>query len=151
MRTIALALLTLAACAGGQHPRSTPGLSKDEAVLEAVFLHELAITPPPSHEVACITVRGGPVDNVLAAIQNKYSNAKNDRECSGGGPSGPVKHQSGALGLRFDVGPVTWDGETASCAGGGGHREGPSHEVHYTLMRSGDGWKITGEMPGLMM
>ncbi len=133
---------------------STPGLSKDDAVFEAVFLHELAVDKPQQDEVVCLAVRGQTSDGsaLLAAIQARYPNAVRNSECSGGGPSGPVTSH-GRAAVRFDIGPIEWrDDGTARVKGGGGHRGGMTvDEREYGLVKAGSGWKITDEKPGMQL
>lgn len=85
-----LVLSILVAC-GGTTKGTTPGLSKDDAVLEAVFLHEISQAGVTDDETICLTTRGSTNDRsaLLAAIKARHGNAVLDAECSGGGPSGP--------------------------------------------------------------
>jgi hypothetical protein len=149
----ALLVLSILVACGGTTKGTTPGLSKDDAVLEAVFLHEIAQAAVSDDETICLTTRGSTNDGtaLLAAIKARHGNAVLDAECSGGGPSGPVVNSAGGKAVRFDIGPVTWiDDDNATCDGGGGHRGGATaHEVKYSLKREGGGWKVTGEKPGL--
>jgi hypothetical protein len=154
MKYLASLLLALAACGGpqtGSGSKPTSGLSKDEAVLEAVFLHEIAADTPAAGETICLTVRGGLTEPVLAAIQKRHPTAVDDKECSGGGMDSRVTKIGGGDAVRFDIGPVEWIGDEARCKGGGGHRQGGAHEVEYTVKLTDGAWKITGEKPGLMM
>lgn len=149
-----LLLLSIVAACGATTKGTTPGLSKDDAVLEAVFLHEISKAAVAADETICLTTRGQSNDGtqLLAAIKARHPNAVLDAECSGGGPSGPVVHTaSGGKAVRFDIGPITWiDDSTATIDGGGGHRGGmTAHEVKYTVKKDGGGWKITDEKPGL--
>jgi hypothetical protein len=148
-----LIVLSILVACGGTTKGTTPGLSKDDAVLEAVFLHEISQAGVTSDEIICLTTRGSENDGsaLVAAIKARDGNAVDNGECSGGGPTGPVTHSSGKKAVRFDIGPVKWiDDDTATCDGGGGHRGGATaHEVKYTLKRAGGGWKIVDEKPGL--
>lgn len=150
----ALLVLSIVAACSGTTKGTTPRLSKDDAVLEAVFLHEIASAGVTAEETICLTTRGSTNDGtvLLAAIKARHPSAVLDAECSGGGPSGPVVHSAtGGKAVRFDIGPVTWVNDTtATVDGGGGHRGGATaHEVTYTVVKDGGGWKITGEKPGL--
>lgn len=133
-------------------PPSTPGLSRDDAVLEAVFLYELAESPPVGDEGVCLTVRGGLSDALFAAIKQRYPTAVQNVECKGGGPTGRVKLvATDGDAVRFDIGPVTWDSDhRARCTGGGGHRGGGAREVEYTVEPAGGGWKVVAAKVMLM-
>lgn len=148
-----LGFVILAAC-GGATRGTTPGLSKDDAVFEAVFLHEIAGAQVAGDETICLAVRGQDSDGtaLLAAIRARYPRAVSNAECSGGGPDGPVIHTAtGGKAVRFDIGPITWrDDHTAGIDGGGGHRGGATvAERHYTVEHKDGAWKVTGEAPGL--
>jgi hypothetical protein len=127
--------------------QSPPALAKDDAVLEAVLLHEIG-KASVANEVVCVTTRGATdATAVVAAIHARVPAAVPDRECSGGGPVGPVTHTAtGGKAVRFDVGPVKWLDETnARVNGGGGHRGGGAIEIEYAVVKTGDGWKVTSE------
>jgi hypothetical protein len=138
----------------GRSPSGTP-LSKEDAVFEAVFLFELARANLGKDEAACLTTRGSTTDgsDLLATIQARYPTAIANKECEGGGPSGPVKvTATGGAAARFDIGPVEWkDDEHATVTSGGAHRGGGAHETILELTKSGGSWKVTGEKPGMMM
>lgn len=148
-----LVVCAIAACTPASYA-STAGLSKDDAVLEAVFLHELANDKSRDDEVVCLAVRGQTSDGsaLLAAIQARHPTAVRNIECSGGGPSGPVTSH-GRPAVRFDIGPVEWrDDGTARVKGGGAHRGGMVvDEREYTVVKTGNGWKITDQKPGLQI
>ena len=140
----------LSAC-GGATKGTTPGLSKDDAVIEAVLLHEIADAQVAEDEAICLAMRGATDETaVFEAIATRHPTAKRNAECSGGGPEGAVMWND-HKGVRFDVGPVVWvDDATATIDGGGGHRGGATvHERKYTVKRDGSGWKVTGNKPGL--
>lgn len=152
-------LLVVAACSGaagpgGRTPSGEP-LSKEDAVFEAVFLHELARASLGANEAACLTTRGSTTDGaaLLKTIQARYPTAIANVECSGGGPTGPVTvTATGGAAARFDIGPVEWiDEDHARVTSGGAHRGGGAHETILELTRVGGTWKITGEKPGMMM
>jgi hypothetical protein len=128
-------------------------MSKTDAVLATVYLHELAAAKLDANTNVCLAVRGEVTDfaGVLAAVRQKYPKAVPDAECSGGGPSGPVVLIAGGNAVRLDIGPVSWlDDGTAKLKGGGPHSGGMSvHEREYTVVKDGDGWKVTDEKPGL--
>src|SRR5690349_10197533 len=145
-----LMVLFLIACGGTpktvpDKPRST--LSNNDAVLLTVFLHELAADEITPDTGVCLAIRGTVDDfaSVLAAVKAKYPKAVADSECSGGGPSGPVVLNAGGSAVRLDIGPVSWpDESTAKITGGGAHAGGPTaSEREYTLVKDGDGWKVT--------
>lgn len=145
-------VLVVAACGNGAPGPTTPtaGLSKDDAVFEAVLLHEMTAAAPGADEAVCVAVRGAENDGeaLLAAIRARYPAAVANRECSGGGPDGDVTlTATGGKAVRFDVGPITWDGDDrARIEGGGGHRGGATaREVEYTVVKDGRGWKVAGE------
>jgi hypothetical protein len=141
-------LLFAVACGGAGLNSPATGLSKDDAVLEAVLLHEIGKTSVGAGEAVCVTTRGASDQPaVVAAIHARVPAAVPDRECSGGGPTGPVTHTAtGGKAVRFDVGPVKWLDETnARVNGGGGHRGGGAIEIEYAVVKTGDGWKVTGE------
>jgi hypothetical protein len=133
---------------------STPALSKDDVVFETVFLHELAADTPRPDEGVCLATRGATSDGaaLLAAIQVRYPTAVLNRECSGGGPTGPVT-SNGRAAVRFDIGPINWlDDNTARISGGGGHRGGMvANEREYSVVKDGGGWKVVGEKPGMQI
>lgn len=58
---------------------------------------------------------------------------------------------AGGNAVRLDIGPITWVNDaTAKITGGGPHAGGMSvAEREYTVVKDGDGWKVTGEKPGL--
>ena len=130
------------------------GLSKDDAVFEAVFLHELEADKPRQDEIVCLAVRGQTSDGsaLVAAIQSHYPTAVRDSECSGGGPTGPVTSH-GRPAVRFDIGPIEWrDDGTARVKGGGAHRGGmTADEREYGVAKTGSGWTITDQKPGLQI
>jgi hypothetical protein len=146
-------LLLIAACGSSGStnppPSSVPpaALTKDDAVLEAVALHELKAAPPAADEAVCVAIRGGTTDGtaLLAAIRTRYPTAVANSECTGGGMD-PVTLIAGGKALRIDIGPVTWSGDVAGCGGGGVHRGGGSaREVKYIVEKSGGGYKVTNE------
>lgn len=127
-------------------------MSKTDAVLVTVYLHELHEAKLDANTNVCLAVRGAVTDfaAVLGAVRRTFPQAVPDAECSGGGPSGPVV-LNGANAVRLDIGPVTWmDDATAKINGGGAHAGGPTvSEREYTVVKDGGGWKVTGEKPGL--
>ena len=143
-------LLLIAACGSSAPTTDVPkpsALTKDDAVLEAVAIHELKAGPPAADEAVCVAIRGGTTDGValLAAIRARYPTTVANTECAGGGPD-PVTLIKGGKALRIDIGPVTWMGDIASCNGGGVHRGGGSaREVKYIVEKSADGYKVTNE------
>src|SRR3990167_8825817 len=159
VRSLACGLVLVAACSGAAGPAGrTPSgaaLSKEDAVFEAVFLHELARASLGADEAACLTTRGGTTDGsaLLATIQARYPTAIDDAACSGGGPSGPVTvSATGGAAARFDIGPVEWlDADHARGTSGGADRGGGARETILELTRSGGTWKVSGEKPGMMM
>lgn len=149
----ALLVLSILVACGGTTKGTTPGLSKDDAVFEAVFLHEIGAASVSADETICLALRGSTNDgsDLLAAIRARHPTAVLNAECSGGGPSGPVLNASGGKAVRFDIGPITWvDDNTATIDGGGGHRGGATvSERRYTVVKDGGGWKVAGEKPGM--
>ena len=131
----------------------TPGMSKTDAVLVTVYLHELHAAKLDASTHVCLAVRGEVTDfaAVLGAVRRSYANAVPDAECSGGGPTGPVVLNAGGNAVRLDIGPITWvDDATAKITGGGPHAGGATvSEREYTVVKDGDGWKIAGEKQGL--
>ncbi len=134
-------------------PEPAPSaLAKDDAVLEAVLLHEIEQAAPKPDEALCLRVRdaaGKLLDAsapLLDAIAQRYPKAIPASRCSGGGPT-PVTVQGGGAGISFDVGPVKWAGNTALAEGGGGSRGGMHmvHEVEYRVEADGAGWKVVSE------
>lgn len=128
-------------------------MSKNDAVLATVYLHELDAAKLDAATNVCLTVRGEVTDfeAVLGAVRQRYPKAVPDAACSGGGPSGPVVLNAGGAAVRLDIGPVTWvSATTAKITGGGPHAGGATvSEREYTVVADGDGWKVTGEKPGL--
>lgn len=147
-------LLTITACGTSASNTSPPqevppasGLTKDDAVLEAVAQHELNASPPAVDEAVCVAIRGATTDgtHLLAAIRARYPTAVANTECTGGGHD-PVTLIKGGKALRIDIGPVNWTGDIASCNGGGVHRGGGSaRELKYIVERSAEGYKVTNE------
>src|SRR5262245_45211512 len=93
-------MVAMSACRGGAQNGGTgtgssatapAGLSKDDAALEAVLLHEIAASSPKPDETLCLRVRGGPGGDaspaLLAAIQRRHPKTAVGSQCSGGGPS----------------------------------------------------------------
>jgi hypothetical protein len=155
-------MVAMSACGGGTQTggtgtgtgtgsSATTSLSKDDAVLEAVLLHEIAASNPKPDETLCLRVRGGPGDDaspaLLAAIQHRHPKTAAGSQCSGGGPS-PVRVTEGnGPGIMFDVGPVKWLGATALVEGGGGSRGGAAsvREVEYRVELVGGSYKVVSE------
>jgi hypothetical protein len=150
-----VASVFLVACGSGTPPTTVPqdGMSKNDAVLATVYLHELRTAGIDASTNVCLTVRGEVTDfaAVLGAVRGSYPNAVPDAECSGGGPSGPVVLNAGGAAVRLDIGPITWvDDATAKITGGGPHAGGMTvSERQYTVVKDGGGWKVAGEKPGL--
>jgi hypothetical protein len=137
-------------------PTTKPGtLSKDEHVFVAVFLHEIAAGAVAAGEAVCLAMRSPPGDGsaILAAVRASVPTAVLDKECTGGGPTGPVKLvANGGAAARFDIGPISWvDENTAFISGGGAHRGGHAREVRYTVTKVGGAWKVTNEKLMLQM
>lgn len=147
----------LVACGSATAPTVVPqdGMSKNDAVLVTVYLHELRTAGLAASTNVCLDVRGEVTDfaAVLGAVKASYPNAVPDSECRGGGPSGPVVLNAGGDAVRLDIGPITWvDDATAKITGGGPHAGGMTvSEREYTVVKEGDGWKVAGEKPGLTM
>ena len=154
--TRAALLVVMAAC-GGAHDPAMPdnrggstALSKDDAVFEAVILHDLGATKLAPDEAVCVATRGATTDGaaLLAAIQSRYPTAVRDSACRGGGPDGPVVlAASGLHAVRIDIGPITWVGDIASIASGGAYRGGGVREVEYIVEHVGSAWQVTSEKP----
>jgi hypothetical protein len=149
-------MVAMAACGGGAPTGgtgtpTTTSLSKDDAVLEAVLLHEIAASSPKPGETLCLRVRGGPDGNaspaLLAAIQRRHPKTAAGSQCSGGGPAPVLVNEGGGPGIVFDVGPVKWLGEAALVEGGGGSRGGAAsvREVEYRVELVGGGYKVVSE------
>src|SRR5215217_8081659 len=73
----ALLVLSLLLGCGGTTRGTTPGLSKDDAVFEAVFLHEIAGASVAADETVCLAIRGSTNDGsaLLAAIKSRHPTA----------------------------------------------------------------------------
>jgi hypothetical protein len=144
------------ACGSATPPAGKPktaALSKNDAVLVTVYLHELHAAKLDASTNVCLAVRGEVTDfaAVLGAVRQSYPKAVPDAECSGGGPSGPVVLNAGGNAVRLDIGPITWLGDTtAKITGGGPHAGGATaSEREYTVVEDGGtGWKVTDEKPG---
>jgi hypothetical protein len=149
------ALLFMIACGAGGSSTGTSkdALSKNDSVLAAVFLHELAQAKLETSTNVCLAIRGEVTDMaaVLRAVRAQFPKAVPDAECSGGGPAGPVVLNAGGSAVRLDIGPITWvDDATAKIGGGGPHAGGmTTSEREYTVVRDGDTWKVIGEKPGM--
>lgn len=151
MRDLAILGIVVAmmACSGAQSGGTGAGLSKDDAVLEAVLLHEIAAASPRPDEALCLRVRGSPGNEpsvaLLSAIQRRHPKAISGSACSGGGPE-PVR-VNGGPGIVFDVGPVKWLGDVALVEGGGGSRGGAAsvREVEYRVEPANTGYKVVSE------
>jgi hypothetical protein len=131
-------------------PREAGG----DAVLEAVFRHQLKSVPASTKEGICLRVRtgandlGDASDGLLAAIRKSWPTARKASECKGGGPSGPiVVSATGEPAMMLDIGPVEWDGETAARVKGGASHGGPhASEIEYRLERDESGaWSVKSE------
>jgi hypothetical protein len=151
------ALLALAAACGGggTPPTTTPtgaALSKGDAVIVAVLVHEIETYDARATSSLCITTRGADdTEAIFATIAARYPTAVKDSECSGGGPTGPVRDGAGNSAARFDVGPAAFlDDKTATCGGGGPHTGGGARDLQYRLERSGDSWKVVDEKVMMM-
>ena len=146
-------MVAMLACSGTQPGGTGSGsrLSKDDAVLEAVLLHEIAAASPRPDEALCLRVRGGPGSDpsaaLLSVIQRRHPKAVAGSMCGGGGPDPVRVTDGGGPGIVFDVGPVKWSGDVALVEGGGGSRGGAAsvREVEYRLERAGDGYKVASE------
>jgi hypothetical protein len=144
-------LMAMLACAGPQPGGSSSGLSRDDAVLEAVLLHEVAAASPRPDEALCLRVRGGPGGDpsaaLLSAIQRRHPKAIAGSSCGGGGPDPVRVNDGGGPGIVFDVGPVKWSGDVALVEGGGGSRGGAAsvREVEYRVEPAGGGYKVVSE------
>ncbi|HWO26795.1 MAG TPA: hypothetical protein VNO30_49035 [Kofleriaceae bacterium] len=153
MRVLAILgiVLSMMACSGAQSGGPSSGLSKDDAVLETVLLHEIAAASPRPDEALCLRVRGGPGNEpsvaLLSAIQRRHPRAIVGSACGGGGPDPVRVNDGGGPGIVFDVGPVKWLGDVALIEGGGGSRGGAAsvREVEYRVERAGAGYKVVSE------
>lgn len=152
MRAFSLLPFVMACGSTSQVP-STSALSKNDAVLVTVYLHELQAAKLDATTNVCLVVRGEVTDlaAVVGAVRRSYPRAVPDAECSGGGPTGPVVLKAGGNAVRLDIGPITWvDAATGKITGGGAHAGGGSvSEREYTVVKDGEGWKVTGDTPGL--
>ncbi|MBL9020328.1 MAG: hypothetical protein JNL83_39455 [Myxococcales bacterium] len=134
-------------------PAAPSMLSKDDAILETVLVHEIDAASPRPDEPLCIYVRNDagktidPSAELIAAIQKRYPNAGPRTRCSGGGPEPVTVTADGRGAMGFDVGPVKWDGAAALVEGGGGSRGGVRtiREVEYRVEAAGTGWKVASE------
>jgi hypothetical protein len=153
-RFVSLATLALAACGDPQKPTTptTPGSGAapaaidDDAVLEAVYLHEIAAAHPTADEGLCLRVRnagGATADasaSLLAAVRRHHPTAVPASACSGGGRDPVRVIDPGRAGIMFDIGPVVRGPGKITVEGGGGHRGGGSiREVEYTVEPGPDG------------
>ena len=146
--------LVAASCSSGTSPSSpatapTSSLSDEDAVFEAVLLHDLATTTVGSGEAVCLAIRGAKTDGraLLAAIKARYPTAVPDTECAGGGFASPVTlRATGGRAVRLDIGPIEWgpDG-AAKIASGGAYRGGGVREVDYRVENHGGSWQVTSE------
>jgi hypothetical protein len=156
MERVAVLVFSIA-CGAGSSPTATESsvLSKNDAVLAAVYLHELEQARLDASTNVCLAVRGDVADfsAVLGAVRASFPRAVPDAECSGGGPTGPVVLIAGGNAVRLDIGPITWvDEATAKITGGGPHAGGmTTSERDYTVALDGDEWKVTGEKPGMVI
>lgn len=150
--------MAMSACGGGTPPGGTgsgptasTSLTKDDQVLEAVLLHEIAAASPKPDETLCLRVRGGPGNDasaaLLAAIQRRHPKAVVGSGCGGGGPDPVRVNEGGGPGIMFDVGPVKWMGDVALVEGGGGSRGGAAsvREVEYRVEPAGGSYKVVSE------
>ena len=143
----------LAACGAAAEPPKNQahatGLDKDDAVFEAVVVHDLGAAQLAAGEAVCLATRGATTDGtaLLAAIQAHYPTAVKDGECGGGGPAGPVVlTATGGKAVRIDIGPIEWNPDgTARIASGGAYRGGGVREVEYTVTHASAGWTVTAE------
>ncbi len=155
MERVAVLVLFSIACAAGGSPTDADKsvMSKNDAVLAAVYLHELEQASLDASTNVCLAVRGEVTDfaAVLGAVRASFPHAVPDAECSGGGPVGPVVLNAGGSAVRLDIGPITWvDDATARITGGGPHAGGMTvSEREYTVVLDGGDWKVSGEKPGL--
>jgi hypothetical protein len=154
--TILGVAVTVLACGGGAQngtggPTASAGLSKDDAALEAVLLHEIAASSPKPDETLCLRVRGGPggdaSEALLAAVQRRHPKVVVGSGCGGGGPDPVRVNEGGGPGMMFDVGPVKWNGAIALIEGGGGSRGGAAsvREVEYRVELVGGSYKVVSE------
>jgi hypothetical protein len=151
--------MAMSACGGsaqtgsgsGSGPAASTSLSKDDAVITAVLLHEIAASSPKPDETLCLRVRGGPGNDasaaVLAEIQRRHPKTVVGSACGGGGPEPVRVNEGGGPGIMFDVGPVKWNGEVALVEGGGGSRGGAAsvREVEYRVELAGGSYKVVSE------
>ena len=154
------------ACSSGGPPPSNPGsdggsgmgssappaVISDDAILEAVYLHEIKAADMKPDETACLRVRdangqtGDASPALIAAVRAKFPRVAAASACTGGGfdpvrlidPSGPA--------AMFDIGPVVRDAMGVRVKGGGAHRGGGSaREVEYTMTLSGSTATVASE------
>lgn len=136
----------------GTGSATPPAAVSDEAILEAVYLHEITAAAMKPDETACLRVRdaaGGMGDasaTLIAAVKAKFPRVVAASACQGGGrdpvrvidPPGP--------GVMFDIGPVVRDAMGIRVKGGGGHRGfGSAREVEYTITVSGGTATVASE------
>jgi hypothetical protein len=159
MRWVCLvAVLVSVGCAPKQDepPRASGASSgsSDEAVLEAVFMHEIHAVDAKPDDAVCLRVRGagGALGDastpVLAAIRRVYKNAVIASACSGGGPTPVTVTADGKPAWMFDIGPVMRDSAAvARVEGGGGSRGGSLYirEVEYRVVLEGGAWRVASE------
>jgi hypothetical protein len=148
--------MLLVSCGDPKKPPTGPGSGSvmspdtDDAVLEAVYLHEIAAAGVKPDESLCLRVRdaagktGDASVELIAAIAKKHPKAVAASACSGGGMD-PVKSGDGPA-VMFDIGPVKRDGGAIRVEGGGGHRGGGSiREVEYTVERKDGAFRVANE------
>ena len=141
-------LILVAACGAAGQKGTVSGLSKEDAVFEAVVLHDMTEGKVAKDEAICLVTRGATSDGTAlrAALAAKHPVVVADGECTGGGPDGSSVTRNGGKAVRIDIGPVKWVSDTvATIESGGAYRMGGVREVEYRVEKTADGWKVVGE------
>jgi hypothetical protein len=140
---------------GGSGSGSAPApvADTDDAILEVVYLHEIAAASMKPDETICLRVRdaaGQTADAsaaLVTAVQKRHANAVPASACKGGGPTGAVRRiEPDGAAVMFDIGPVVRNAGAITVEGGGGHRGGMViREVEYTIERTPQGLRVASE------
>jgi hypothetical protein len=162
MRSSLFVFVALAACSGRPKPAGGGGSGSmttkapiddgDDAILAAVYLHEIAAGGIKPDEGLCLRVRddkGKTADAspaLVELIKKTHPRAIPASACSGGGKDPVVVTSPPGKGVMFDIGPVVRKPPGAVVEGGGAHRGGGAiREVEYVLESGPTGWKVKSE------
>jgi hypothetical protein len=162
MLRLLLALAALAACSGKTKPTTGEGSGSmtttapvddsDDAILAAVYLHEIAAGGLQPDETPCLRVRDtkGQTADASAAlvelIKKTHPKAVPASACTGGGMDPVTVTSPPGKGVMFDIGPVVRKPPGAVVEGGGAHRGGGAiRELEYIVERGPAGWKVKSE------